>query len=135
MNSTNLIKKHEGKRNTAYRDSLGILTVGYGRNLERPMSDEIIDAMFAEDMIDVRNDCLKFSWYHNLDQVRQAVIENMIFNLGYSRFSRFKNTIAYLSDENYAKAAVEMLDSKWAKQVGYRADELSKMILTGDWPE
>ena len=39
MNSELLIKKHEGKLNKPYYDSEGILTVGYGYNLEKGLSD------------------------------------------------------------------------------------------------
>jgi len=134
MNSEDLIKKHEGKESIPYRDSVGVMTVGYGRNLEKGLSENIINALFAEDMIDVRDDCLKFDWYHNLTPVRQAVIENMIFNLGLTRFSKFKNMISALELRNYDGVAVEMLDSKWAKQVGYRATELSNMMKNNNWP-
>ncbi len=131
MKSEELIKKHEGFRKVPYRDTEGILTVGYGRNLEKGLSNQVIDLLFAEDMIYVRRDCVRFEWFSGLSDVRQAVIENMIFNLGLTRFINFKKTISYLEAGDYKAAGIEMLDSKWAKQVGPRAIELSNMMITG----
>jgi lysozyme len=59
----------------------------------------------------------------------------MIFNLGIARFSAFKKTISLIEEGSYSEAAQEMLDSRWANQVGSRANELSEMMRTGLWPE
>jgi lysozyme len=134
MNSELLIKKHEGKRNKVYYDSEGIMTVGYGYNLEKGLSDQAVDFLFSESMNDVYADCLSFHWYGHLSTVRRAVIENMLFNLGRQRFLGFKRTIQHIESGEYDKAADEMLDSKWARQVGYRANELSEMMRTDTWP-
>ena len=133
MKSEDLIKTHEGRELKPYRDTVGVLTIGYGRNLEKGISEHIANELFKEDMVDVRSDCLKFEWFHDLSEVRQAVIENMVFNLGYTRFSKFKKTIKYIAASDFRLAAKEMLDSKWARQVGYRADELSHMMASNLW--
>jgi lysozyme len=125
------IKKHEGFSKHPYRDTEGVLTIGYGRNLEKGISQEAADFLFAEDMTHVLVDCFRFSWYADLDTVRQAVIENMVFNLGFGRFSQFKKMIAAIIAEDWNKASKEMMNSKWAKQVGYRAEELAFMMRTG----
>ncbi len=135
MNSEKLIQKHEGFKNKPYRDTEGILTVGYGRNLEKGLSGYIINEMFQEDMEDVRSDCLKFNWYIKLTPARQAVIENMIFNLGFTRFSKFTNTIKAIEAKDYKTAAFEMLDSKWSDQVGARAQELATMMINDRFKE
>lgn len=134
MNSKTLIQRHEGRRRKPYYDSEGILTIGYGYNLEKGISDGAIDYLFNESMQEVLSDALSFDWYSNLSPVRQAVIENMLFNLGRSRFMGFKKTIKYLASGDYKKASTEMLDSKWARQVGNRALELSEMMKTNEWP-
>jgi len=133
MNSIDLIKQHEGCRLNPYMDTLGVLTVGYGRNLEKPITQACADRMLQEDMATVYADCLKFDWYEGLSEVRQAVIENMMYNLGYPRFSKFKKTINYISEGDFKSASDEMLDSRWAKQVGNRANQLSQMMKTNEW--
>jgi len=133
MNSKELIKKHEGLRLKPYKDTEGVLTIGYGRNLEKGISAHAAEFLFEEDMLDVRSDCLKFDWFHDLPPVRQAVIENMMFNLGINRFSGFKKMIKAIEDKDWHEASVQMLSSRWADQVGNRAIELANMMNTGEW--
>jgi len=131
--SMNLIKHHEGLRLKPYKDSVGILTVGYGRNLEKPITQAQADRYLHDDLIHVEEDLEKFEWYKPLDPVRQAVVQNMVFNLGITRFKHFKKTIYFIEQAKYGEAAVEMLDSKWGQQVGRRATQLSFMMKTGNW--
>jgi lysozyme len=56
----------------------------------------------------------------------------MGFNLGISRLLHFRRMLSALEQGDYQKAAVEMLDSKWARQVGKRATHLNHMMKTGD---
>jgi lysozyme len=132
-----LLKKHEGLRLKPYRCSADKLTVGYGRNLDDVgISEEEAEMLLLNDLltanIEVEN---RFVWFEDLDEVRKAVVVNMIFNLGIARFSAFKKTISLIEEGSYSEAAQEMLDSRWANQVGSRANELSEMMRTGLWPE
>ena len=68
-----------------------------------------------------------------LDEVRQSVLIDMHVNLGLSRLQGFRNTLALIGVGKYEAAAQEMLDSKWAEQVGRRAQRLSRMMSTGRW--
>lgn len=133
VRAIDLIKHHEGLRLTPYKDSEGVLTVGYGHNLERPITEIDAERLLKMDLRAAENDCAGFDWYHALDRVRRAVILNMVFNLGLHRFSKFKKTIGFIENGQFYKAADEMLDSKWAGQVGSRAIVLSNMMRTGDW--
>ena len=129
-----MIARHEGLRLKVYDDSVGIATIGYGRNLvDVGISPEMAEEMLEEDIVGAVEDANKFDWVNRLNDVRQAVIVNMIFNLGYTRFSGFKHTIEYIHNARYGDAAHEMLNSKWATQVGDRAIELSNMMRTGQW--
>ena len=74
-------------------------------------------------------------WFPNLDQVRQDVLIDMAYNLGFFGLSTFKNTLAYIANGNYDKAADNMLKSKWATQVKGRAEELAEMMRTGVYKE
>jgi len=134
MNIQELIENHEGVRYIAYKDSLGIQTVGVGHNLSKPLSRKAVEQIRDDDIADAIDDCKRYDWFGNMSEVRQAVVVDMMFNLGYNRFSKFKQTIRYISEGNYEKASKEMLDSVWAKQVGKRANELSTMFETDKWP-
>jgi lysozyme len=56
----------------------------------------------------------------------------MIFNIGMPRFKQFKKMIAALEEGDWSEAANQMMDSKWAKQVGKRAERLRDMMETGE---
>jgi len=134
MNVEDLIKRHEGFSDRVYLCTEGIPTVGWGHALHVgtlvPMGT--CELFFEQDIRKVYEDYLTLGL--NLDEVRKAVVVNMIFNLGISGFRKFKRTIKLIKDGNYTKAGAEMLRSKWAGQVGKRANELSEMMITGDWP-
>lgn len=133
MNIRDLLMKHEGLRLKPYRCTAGKLTIGVGRNLE----DVGISAQEAQELLD--NDIFKvqkqaaesFDWYFDLNKARRDVIVSMIFNLGLEGFRGFKKTIKHIVDKEYEAASEEMLNSKWAQQVGKRAYELSEMMRTG----
>jgi lysozyme len=57
----------------------------------------------------------------------------MAFNLGMTRLRKFNKMFSGILQGNFIKASIEMLDSAWAKQVGYRANELSLQMKTGEW--
>ncbi len=136
MNMQNLIqsiKNHEGKRNTAYQDPLGIWTIGYGHNLEaRPLSDAVIEHILAEDietaLRDVRSIVPAFD---DLDDTRREVLVEMVFNLGKTRFSGFKRMLAAMYKKDFDIAADEMLNSVWHRQVGKRAEVLAQRMRLG----
>ncbi|MCP4470166.1 MAG: lysozyme [Gammaproteobacteria bacterium] len=131
-----MITEHEGKRLDMYQDSKGIYTVGVGHNLEdKGISEAVCDLMLTEDIEEAIGDANTFRWFEDLNQPRQAVIIDMIFNLGLTRFSGFKRTIKFIENELYQSAAKEMLDSKWADQVGRRAIRLSEIMRMGEWDE
>lgn len=132
-----LLIKHEGKRNKPYVDSVGKITIGVGRNLEDVgLSDVEIDVLLANDIISAKTDAtVNFDWYQDLDPVRRDVITMMIFNLGINRFKKFEKMIAAVADARYELAAIEMMDSLWARQVGNRAVELANMMSSGKYPD
>ena len=72
---------------------------------------------------------MKEPWWRSLDDNRQRILANMCFNLGYPRLSGFKRFLAALHTGQWETAAVEMMDSKWATQVGDRAKRLRDRML------
>jgi len=128
------LRLHEGVEKFPYRCTAGYLTIGVGRNIEeRGLLDDEIDFILDNDIEVVMNEVsVTFDWFFDLSEVRQRVIADMIFNIGMPRFKQFKNMIAALEEGDYSGAATEMMDSKWAKQVGKRAERLRDMMETDE---
>lgn len=124
-----MIRRHEGESLKPYRCSEGKLTIGVGRNLDDVgISKEESDMLFSADLQDAIIEARSFSFFKDLSDVRKSVIVDMIFNLGLPRFSKFKKMLKAIETGDYNAAAFEMLNSKWANQVGYRAEELADMM-------
>ena len=126
------LKRHEGYRKHMYKDTEGYTTIGYGLNLDAGMDEEL--ASFICEFLANRIDNQLFSefiWYRHLSQKRKDVLINMVFNLGLDGFKKFGKTIFKLDKGDFDGAAVEMLDSKWARQVGLRAKFLSEQMRLG----
>jgi lysozyme len=130
------IELHEGLRLKPYRCTAGKLTIGVGRNLEdRGITLAEARILLANDLADVRNGLLNaLPWVGNLDEVRQRVLVDMAFNLGLQGLLEFKRTLAAVKGGQYQQAATMMLQSRWAKQVGQRAERLARMMVTGADP-
>ena len=126
--------RHEGLRLKPYRCTAGKLTIGIGRNLEdRGISQKEAYAMLERDIQDCEQGLIDEipEVYNKLDEVRQSVLLNMCFNLGIKGLLEFKNTLAFIRAGDWERAANGMLASKWAKQVGKRAIELSELMRKG----
>lgn len=144
MNKTALktqLTRHEGLRPHVYRDTKGLETIGVGRNISasgpglRPAE---IDFLLDNDINECEKEARKYYWYSSLDDTRQNVILNLIFNMGANTFSTFKKFHTACSVRNWVVAVRELDDSKWQEQVDPvlgdgkgRADELLSQLLTG----
>ena len=126
------IMRHEGVRLKVYKDTLGIETIGVGRNLrDKGITHDEALFLLDNDLDECIRDCATFPWFANLDSVRQRVIVDLRFNLGARGLRTFRRTLKSVMDGDYAAAANGMLNSKWAKQVGIRAIRLAQMMRTG----
>lgn len=107
--------------------------MGIGRNLDdKGLSLEEIAYLLDNDITDAEQDARAlFPSYDKLSETRKAVLANMAFNLGRDRLGRFKKLRKAVQDEDWTMAAVEMLNSDWASQVGHRADRLAKQMEIG----
>ena len=135
-----MLKRHEGVESHAYECSEGKITVGVGRNIDSDggigLSDEEIDFLLQNDI----ERCIvelssEYDWFTDLDDTRKDAMVDIAFNLGITRLRLFKRALAAMAEGNYKKAATEFLDSKWAKQVGGRALELTDMISSGEYAD
>lgn len=142
MNYREQIKHHEGFRFTVYKCSSGVLTVGWGHAFLGPRTPKVGDEypawklteFFEDDMQNVERDYLFLEKEFNLrglDYIRRAVLKNMLFNLGLPKLLRFKKMFRALEQGDFILAGLEMLDSKWASQVGSRATILTVMMKQG----
>jgi len=126
--------RHEGLRLKPYRCTAGKLTIGIGRNLDDcGISQTEAYVLLENDIqnceIQLRDEIPEI--YNDLDEVRKSVLLNMSFNLGISGLLSFNNTLAFVAARDWERAANGMLASKWAKQVGRRAIELSELMRKG----
>jgi lysozyme len=130
------LTRDEGLRLKPYRDSVGKLTLGIGRNLDDVgISEDEAQYMLGSDIARTVLDLDRsLPWWESLDEVRQRVILNMAFNMGVFGLLTFKNTLTMIHDGRYGDAADGMLASLWAKQVGPRALRLAQMMRDGKDP-
>jgi lysozyme len=135
MNISEQLVRDEGVRLTAYRDTVGKLTIGIGHNLDdKPISKRAALAILEDDIEDARQALYqKLPWTVNLDEARRGVLINMEFNMGIGGLLGFKNTLAMIQSGEYESAARAMLESHWAQQVGARATRLAEQMRTGEW--
>lgn len=118
-----------------YTDTVGKVSGGIGRNLtDRGFSDDEIDLMYANDIKIAEKDARALvPGFDHLNDVRQEVVMNLSFNLGYSRLAGFKRFLSALNSSDFGDAAAELQDSKWFGQVKDRGVRLVKAMRTGSW--
>ena len=135
-----MLKRHEGVETHAYVCSEGKITVGVGRNIDQEggigLSDDEVDYLLQNDVERVIKElAAEYPWFNDLDDVRKDAMVDISFNLGATRLRLFKRALAAMEEGEYKLAATEFLDSKWAKQVGSRALELTDMISSGEYAD
>ena len=130
------IKYDEGSVNEIYLDHLGLATFGighlvtewdeeYGWEVGTPVSEDRCNEVFDTDIQIVLSDCDKlYPDFNDLPEEVQRIIANMMFNMGRPRLSKFKGMKAGVDARDWNKAADEMVDSRWYRQVTKRADRL-----------
>jgi lysozyme len=129
------LKRHEGLKLKPYKCTADKLTIGVGRNLEDVgISEEEAEMLLQNDIqratVQIQ---AEFPWTEQLDEVRFSALINFTFNVGIGTVGKFVNAMALLRDGSYDMAADEFLNSRWAKQVGQRAIEVTDQIRTGEW--
>ena len=147
-----LVKLHEGFSPVPYQDTMGVWTVGYGTNLEARgwstvriedliraggISEAQAQTWLLEDLYKVLEGlrrALGVTW-DQLDPVRRAVLMDMGYNMGVGGLLAFRKMLAMLRVKAYWKAAEEMQDSRWFRQVKSRAWRLQVMMIKGAWPD
>ena len=129
------VKKHEGYRNKVYLDTLGKRTVGVGHLCvedfwedDKEYEEKFLMTILEHDLqtaIKGAKDLMSENGCMDMDEIAEELIIEMIFQLGKTGVSKFRNMWKHLSALEYASAASEMLDSRWAKQTPNRAQNMS----------
>ena len=129
------LRRDESVRLMPYKDSVGLLTIGVGRCLDRVGISNVEADMLLKNDINRTMAALdkELPWWLTLDEARRGVLLNMTFNLGITGLLAFRNTLSMIQRGDYAGAAAGMLASKWAKQVGPRALRLAEQMRSGAW--
>ena len=130
------LERDEGRVDSIYLDHLGYPTFGighlitdddpeHGSPVDTPVSDLRVVEVFEDDVQNVLTDCEKLyvQWEHLPEEV-QLIVANMMFNMGYTRLSKFRGMKRGVDARDWNQAADEMVDSRWYNQVTKRADRL-----------
>ena len=130
------LDQDEGCIYEVYLDHLGYPTFGIGHlityrdreydwSVGTDVDEDRVQEVFEEDVKTVLSDCKKlYDDFYELPEEAQLIIANMMFNMGYTRLSKFKGMKRGVDAEDWNKAADEMVDSRWYTQVTNRAERL-----------
>jgi lysozyme len=132
------VKKHEGYRNKVYLDTLGKRTVGVGhlcvedfweddKEYEEKFLLEILEKDLQEAIHGARSLMGEYGCA-DIDEQAEEILIEMVFQLGKTGVSKFKNMWKALAELNYVGASYEMLDSRWAKQTPNRAKSMAQIM-------
>jgi len=131
------IKRHEGFLTKVYLDSLGKATIGYGHLLTEDddfvegviYDKDILESLFDKDFNKAVSDATELLKGYTVAPLAREVIIEMVFQLGKTGVSKFKNMFAALKEYDYTRAAAEMMNSAWYRQTPSRCEELSNLMI------
>lgn len=128
------IKSDEGLRLMPYKCSEGFLTIGYGRNIEHNgIREDEAEYMLVNDIKTAEQSAKSLiNDFDGLSDARKIVLVSMVFQMGYTGVSKFKNMIAAINKKDFFTAGKEMLNSRWAKQTPARAKRLARQMATDE---
>ena len=132
------VKDHEGYRNKVYLDTLGKRTVGVGHLCvedfwedDKEYEEKFLMTILEHDLqsaIKGAKELMSENGCNDIDEIAEELIIEMVFQLGKTGVSKFRNMWKHLSALEYSMAASEMLDSRWAKQTPNRAQAMSAQM-------
>lgn len=142
MDGQTFTKQNEGCRLSAYEDTLGNWTIGYGHTGPE-VTDGLIwtqaecETAFEDDyqqaITRAHDDVGNICWV-SLNETRQAALTDMAFEMGGKGLAQFKAMIGYLTHNDFQAASAAALNSKWANEVPVRAKRVALILETGEWP-
>lgn len=127
-------KRFEGLALFPYKCSAGEWTIGYGHLIKGGITLAAAEVILDEDLARAEREARgNFAWFDKLNGPRQAVIIDVIFNVGITRLYGFKKMRAAIEAGDFETAAKELLDSKYGRQVAHRARLNAEILKTGEW--
>ena len=135
MNLQDQLIRDEGMKLYPYRDTVGKITIGVGRNLtDDGISEQEALDLLQDDIIRTKNRVLsQWPWVKDLSDARAGVIFNMAFNMGVDGLAQFVHFLGAMQDRDWNAAALEMKNSAWATEVGSRATRLIQQVQSDTW--
>ena len=132
------LKIDEGVVYEIYNDHLGYPTFGvghlviesdeeHGRPTGTPITEQRVKECFENDLDTAIGEChalYERGRFDDLPDEVQQILVNMMFNMGRTRLSKFKNFNTAILEHDWKTAAVEGRDSLWYRQVTNRAERL-----------
>lgn len=136
------IKSSEGCRLTAYRDTKGLWTIGYGHKLDQSIdwtgqewTQETADHQLGADIDEAAEQARNLPEVAELNVCRTNAVTELVFNMGLRKWQGFEHCRQALSRAAWGPAKLELLGSEWAHEVQpSRRDRLAGYILTGAYP-
>lgn len=132
-----MLKRHEGSEKFCYKCPTGYETIGVGRNISKNglgLSDNEIEYLLQNDINRITAELTEeYDWFDKLDSVRRDALIDISFNLGQTKLRSFIKALAAMANKEWEEAADQFMDSRWSRQVGNRAKELTEMIRTGHY--
>lgn len=142
-----VLEDHEGRKNRVYKCSSGKRTIGVGHNIEAKglpdnieafledegyITDDMIDELLTMDIDDAESDARKlYPNFGSFSTKRKIALIDFVFNVGYGTAKTFVNTNKAINQGKWEKAAEGLLNSKYARQVGRRAEDIADMLIEG----
>ena len=133
------VRDHEGYRDQVYLDSLSKRTVGVGHLCveefwedDKKYSEKFLMEILEKDLENAISGAEELLKECNLPSLANEIVVEMVFQLGKTGVSKFRNFLAALQGDSpqWLKASEEMLDSRWAKQTPNRAKGMSEVIAS-----
>ena len=129
------LKAEEGFSEHCYMCTAGAHTIGYGRNIDSSggigITEAEADYLLRNDIMLTADEVRRWNWFAELDAARQSVVVQLAFQLGMPRRSKFEKRLEAISQGNFERAADELLDSLFARQVPNRAERLALKLRYG----
>jgi lysozyme len=125
------LKTEEGYRQHYYKDTVGVLTIGYGTNLDEGLDEEEASWLLEHRARKKLAEIAGFAWFQGSGPVVQSVLVDLAYNLGTSGLLHFPKMLDAIAQKRWQVAHDELLASHYATQVGARAQVLAGLLLSG----